>query len=561
MNTIAFALTGGDSLYTLNPGMALSGFASFDLGLFYEKCLAFTESALNTREYDEAEALLIKDLLRGCYPFVTACYNSLFDKIVLDCVIDIICQRKNTGLEALWAENISASDSLGTMIFSRISEYKSCHAINQWVNLQRMQNYAKSKAAYVFPMRNTSLSDCQLRAMYFDLAFVCAAKKSGAGPSILQTSSISSPALLPASAMLMSHVTTTLDPIVSALTKEISDTLPQFKDGCYDEQISGMLCESLSKLPLPDGLEMVSMAEKLRRFPNRAYCISTLKQMIDLEIEELLAHSMMLWPSEETGKLEVLSIEPVLEDKPPETEKPSEAPASAPPVEKKRKKAETAPEEKSPPKKAPAATKKAKPPKEKEQEGKKSQAKTLKKSKEKDEASAKSSKPDVGENVKAPTAEEEKPPISEAKSAADKGLAEAGEEKQPSPPSENTSEAPLPSDIVSPNAPPAEPAVKTMPDSIEERMRLLQGLAAEKNSPIPNVYKNQDIDILCQSVHTALKAALKGERDIHEVEVWAKHLFRIRGGMMAKRFSKDYLLRFITATVMLYKLDSFLKES
>ncbi|NLV87167.1 MAG: hypothetical protein GX025_08135 [Clostridiales bacterium] len=559
MNTIAFALTGGDSLYTLSSGTALSGFVSFDLGPFYEKCLAFTESALNTHEYDETDALLIKDLLRGCHPFVTASYNSIFDKIVLDCVIDIICQMKNTGLEALWAENISASDSLGTMIFSRISEYKSCHAINQWVNLQRMQNYAKSKAAYVFPMRNTSLSDCRLRAIYFDLAFARAAKKSGAGPSIFQTAGISSPALLPASAMLMSHVTATLDPIVSALTEETSETLPQFKGGCYDEQISGMLCESLSKLPLPDSLEMVSMAEKLRRFPPRAYCVSTLKQMVDLEIEELLVNEMMLWPSEETGRLEVLSIEPIVEDVPLEEEIPLEAPAPA--AEKKRKKAETAPEEKSPPKKAPAATKKAKPPKEKEQEDKKSQAKAPKKAKEKDETSAKASKPDVGENMKAPPAEEEGPPISEVKSADDKGLAEAGEEKQPSPPSENTSEVPLPSDIVSPNVPSAEPAAKTVPDSIEERMRLLQDLAAEKNSPIPNAYKNQDIDILCQSVHTALKAALRTERNLQEVEVWAKHLFRIRGGMMAKRFSKDYLLRFLSATVMLYKLDSFLTEN
>ena len=157
--------------------------------------------------------------------------------------------------------------------------------------------------------------------------------------------------------------------------------------------------------------------------------------------------------------------------------------------------------------------------------------------------------------------EKKKPPISEVKLAPAESLPKAEEEKQLSPSQENPPETSSAADIVPADAPAAETTGIAVPDSVDGRMRLLQDLAAQKNSPLPNAYKNQDIDILCQSVHTALKAALKGEHDVQEVEVWAKHLFRIRGGMMAKRFSKDYLLRFISATVMLYKLESFLAEN
>ena len=93
-----------------------------------------------------------------------------------------------------------------------------------------------------------------------------------------------------------------------------------------------------------------------------------------------------------------------------------------------------------------------------------------------------------------------------------------------------------------------------VPPTTEARMQLLQKLAADRRRSVRR-HEGQDVDIFCQSVHTALSAALRDQWNQEEEEKWAKLLFRIRGGVMTHRYSTEYLYRFLNATVEMYSLE------
>ena len=610
-NSVAFTVKGSGNLFYLSAGRTLINFIEFDFGPFYRECQALAERSLRTRHFDEKEELTVKDRLRSCHPYFAACYNTVFDQVVLDCVIDILCAIEGIGLEAMWAKNISAADSLGQTVFRRISDYKTGHAVNQWANLLRMQRYAEKKAGFIFDEAVESPVELDVREMYFDLAFSTAKELSGCRDE-------SAPAIRCTPTGLLSAAPELLSP-VSGMAASVIGTMPKLSasahgdSDCLRELNEGVVCAELMRLPLPDKLEMITITKKLGELPRRTYVPESLKAVIDLEIDELLERQLML-ERRSDGHLELTEMyRPAPE---PETEKQYVYPGQESlftPDEP----AETAPDAQEP------------------QEPEEAEAQEAVTGEQEEMPAASQEEPPTAEELSAEPEPEEPLPFEPAKlykpiqtepepvNAPDLPptpapapspwpepllydepkivpvngkSAKAGRKPKPvaetAPIPEESAEEKVDSDgsarmetveqnraaaqttkmevrhIASPVAEIAmlsdnygrkprkdrRSAPMSVPDTTQERMQLLQRLASDKRRSVRR-HEGQDVDVFCQSVHTALSAAMRDEYDHNEEEQWAKLLFRIRGGVMTRRYSTDYLYRFLDATVEMYSLS------
>lgn len=579
-NNIAFTVKGGDRLHFLSAGRTLINFIEYDISPFYKECQALAKSAAGSREFDERGELMVKDLLRGCHPYFAACYNGVFDKIVLDCVIDILCRMDGIGLEAMWARNISAEDSLGKAVFQRISDYKTGRAVNQWANLQRMQKYAQKKAGFVFGTVAEDPVQYDVRTMYFDLAFSTGAKLAGFSREDAPAICCTPTGLLSAAPEILGSA--------SAMAASMLGEMPNLGGGtqtmtdCVRELNDGIICAELMSLPLPDRLEMISVAKKLREIPRRTYVPQSFKAAIDLEFDELLERKLILEPSPETGRFElrqmyrpappVFDLRPTEEyagelsakqEKPPESAEDAEEISEIQP-EQLYKAIEPEPEPELEPEQEPEVLP------EPEQEPKT------------EPTNESQPEPEVVQEPE-PKPEPETEPVLQkeikpkAKSRPQEiNLTEPGtEEPDPRRETEEQNRVAVSAskmEVKRIAAPVAEIAMLTddsygrkprrdrralpmeVPETAEERMQLLQRLAADKRRSVRR-HEGQDVDVFCQSVHTALSAELRDEKSRGEEEKWAKLLFRIRGGVMTRRYSTEYLYRFLDATVEMYRLE------
>ena len=146
--------------------------------------------------------------------------NFDFDDVAIDCIIEYICRNENIGLEALWARCISPKNSYEKVIFKRISEYKTNRAINQWINLLRIQEYAKTKVAFIFNGEISSIPEYTARCKYFDLAYSVVAKETGYSSDELPAVQEYSVARMPNSVFIISK---TAKDIYKRLSENLED--------------------------------------------------------------------------------------------------------------------------------------------------------------------------------------------------------------------------------------------------------------------------------------------------------------------------------------------------
>lgn len=611
-NNVAFTVKGSGNLYCLSAGRTLINFIEFDINAFYRECQSFAERCARTREWDEKYQLMIKDLLRSCHPYFAACYNTVFDKIVLDCVIDILCRMEGIGLEALWARNISAEDSLGQVVFARISDYKTGHAVNQWGNLQRMQKYAEKKARYIFSAPAEDPVEYDVRAMYFDLAYSTAAQMAGCPQDNAPAIRCTPTGLLSAAPEMFSPVSSLAASMIGTMP-DIGRLLdPRNKSDCLRELTDGMVCVELMRLPMPDKLEMISVSKKLRELPRRTYVPESLKAVIDLEIDEMLERKLVLElipginrfelrpmyrpapPAEEVFEGQQTLFDELSDNTPAEALDETEESSAEPDAETEQElesDAEDIPafepsklyaaiepepegetEEKAEPEPENASEAEAEPElpdkltdseamtDELQEEAQKATIEPAPKPRKKGRKSSKRKE----------TEERTSEPVSELQSADDED--ETLRAKRETREQNLAAVAASKMEVKRIAAPVAEIAMLTgdsygrkprkdrraapidVPATMEERMKLLQRLAADKRRSVRK-HEGQDIDIFCQQVHTAFSAAMRDERYQGEEKEWSKLLYRIRGGIMTQRYSADYLYRFLDATVEMYKLE------
>lgn len=291
-DTLSFSVPGNDNLHELQVGLTLIRFAEFDLGYFRKQCVGYYRKGTGDSFMDKARSL--KEYLRNCHPYCTAHLNKDFDKIALDCVIDDISFREGLSLEELWVRNMKAQDRFGEALFKRITEYKSGNAINEWINLLRMQAYALSKMAFVYGGDAAEPSVHKARKFYFDLVFMKTAAELGFDTGDLPRVKINSIPFLPQSGVLMKNAAFTIDAIVKEATKEIG-ARTRLKGGeCVQDQMAGMALNVMTGMKLPQDDDIAHIIRRYNALPNTVYEPSSFKAVIDLEFDQLIEKGFYL---------------------------------------------------------------------------------------------------------------------------------------------------------------------------------------------------------------------------------------------------------------------------
>lgn len=283
---LSFSVPGSDSIHELQLGLTLIRFADFDLAFFREQCVGIYTKG--SSDNFMTKAAHVKEYLRNCHPYCKALLNQQFDKVVLDCVIEEICVQEGVGLEELWVRSMTAHDPMGRELFKRITEYKTGKAINQWINLRRMQAYAISKMTFIYGGGETDASVHKARKLYYDLAFSLTASELGYLGSDLPKAELCSVPFLPQSETVMKTAVNSMLPVVKALTREAGARTPLRGDECVRDQMAGMVFNVMSGLRRPDDGEIGFMVRKYGALPGTVYVPAGFKAIIDIELDQML---------------------------------------------------------------------------------------------------------------------------------------------------------------------------------------------------------------------------------------------------------------------------------
>lgn len=274
-----------DDIYTLFYPSNLMNFCRYDFSLFLEHCTDLCRLAARTGEYNVDDVYSIRNSISGCHKYYEQNMRTTFEKIVVDCWIDYLCKQSEVSVNTLWQSFMKCRNPFEKAIFGRLSEYRYNKAINEWTNLLKMQEYARTKTDFVFGVKITSPQQAVSRANYFDLLFNVAANEQGYPISEIASVGVFSAGRLPNSPFVMN---TAAKEIARNQLKNI-----EYKDG-YRSRKNPDLTDKIAmdafssmKNYIPDKNDNLAktIIKSLSSVPQYIYVPGSFKAIIDLEID------------------------------------------------------------------------------------------------------------------------------------------------------------------------------------------------------------------------------------------------------------------------------------
>lgn len=293
MNDISFVTKYSNCFYKIELSKTLLHFIEFDLSYFHEQAIALGKQSKKASTFSYEQSYILRNLLSKCHPYFESLVNFDFDAIVVDCIIEHICRTENIGLEALWSSCISPKDSYEKVIFSRISEYKTNRAINEWINLIRIQEYARTKTAFVFDGDPCSLPEAKARCRYFDLAYSVAAKETGYPSDELPSVQRYSLTQMPNAVFIIKKASKDIYKRVEEKLNAAPDPTKIRMNDIMRDSYALDAFDYIKDITRPPEFEMLAAIESFRFSPNVVYLPNSFKSIIDLEFEKMLDNGIM----------------------------------------------------------------------------------------------------------------------------------------------------------------------------------------------------------------------------------------------------------------------------
>ncbi len=185
---------------------SLLNFCEYDLAYFAENAIAICDDALKAGEIDFDRVTDLRNSLKSAHPYIENNIRTAYDKIVLDCWIDYVCRRDNVGTGTLWNRFMACNTAFEKAVFVRLCDYRYNRAINEWLNLVRVQDYAKNKVNFIFSGDLKSADEASARKNYFDLMFSVTARELGCRIEELGVTKIFTVGRLPASPFMYPNI-------------------------------------------------------------------------------------------------------------------------------------------------------------------------------------------------------------------------------------------------------------------------------------------------------------------------------------------------------------------
>jgi len=262
----------------------------YDFNLFMERCVDLCKLYMKTGEYRQEEAAEIRNSIAGCHKYFEQNLRGVFEKIVIDCWVEYLCRQNEIGVITLWNNYISCKNEFEKAVFMRLSEYRHNHAINQWVNILKIQEYANVKVDFIFSGKLKGPAEAAARANYFDLMFNVVANELGYDLNSAADNKVFTMGRTPNSPFIMSNVSRE---IVRNLLTDLRYGDDKGRKGMKNEVVSDQLAMdafSSMKLFLPQNTDNIveTMIKSLSESPMRVFMPTSLKAAIDLEIDAII---------------------------------------------------------------------------------------------------------------------------------------------------------------------------------------------------------------------------------------------------------------------------------
>lgn len=288
--TLNIAGKNANDIYQVNVPSNLLGFCKFDFTHFMEDCNQLCRDCMKSGEYPLDEVNVIRNSISGCHRYYENNIRGIFDKIVVDCWIEYICRQGEMGTSTLWESFIECKTPFQKVIFQRLSEYRSHHAINQWVNLLKIQEYARKKLDYIFGCKLNSVDEATGRLNVFDLMFSVAANEQGYSLDKISSVREYKPGRLPNAPFVFGGAA---KEIMRNLFKNVhfAESLPYVSaDESAMTDWEAMDAFGVIKSYLPDHSDNVvnTIIKSMVKISEKVYVPSGFKAFIDLEIDALI---------------------------------------------------------------------------------------------------------------------------------------------------------------------------------------------------------------------------------------------------------------------------------
>jgi len=292
-------LTGRNSndIYTVSYPKNLLYFMKYDFNLFMERCVDLCKLYMKTGEYRQEEAAEIRNSISGCHKYFEQNLRGAFEKIVIDCWVEYICRQNEIGVITLWNNYIPCRNDFEKAVFMRLSEYRHGHAINQWVNILKVQEYANVKVDFIFEGKLKNSAEAAARANYFDLMFNVVANELGYDLNFATENKVFSMGRTPNSPFIMSSVSRE---IVRNLLTDLrygddKGKSKKVKSEIVSDQTAMDAFSSMKLFLPPRGDNIVeTMIKSLMETPLKVYMPTSLKAAIDLEIDVIIENEAYL---------------------------------------------------------------------------------------------------------------------------------------------------------------------------------------------------------------------------------------------------------------------------
>lgn len=267
---------------------SLLNFCEFDLAYFAENAIAVCDRALKDGEPDFDRVTELRNSLKSAHVYIENNIRTTYDKIVLDCWIDYVCRRDNVGTGALWNRFMPCSTMFEKSVFTRLCDYRYNRAINEWLNLVRVQDYAKNKISFVFADDISSAAEAAARRNYFDLMFSVTAQELGCRVEELGVTKVFSVGRTPSAAFMFPNIS---KDIVKNLLADF-DYSENYSDSSHSGSLSDQIAmDAFSYMKRGLAQEYASYnitRSEIENSPMKVYMPCGLKAVADLEIDALI---------------------------------------------------------------------------------------------------------------------------------------------------------------------------------------------------------------------------------------------------------------------------------
>jgi len=284
-------LTGKSSndIYTVSYPKNLLYFMKYDFNLFMERCVDLCKLYMKTGEYRQEETAEIRNSISGCHKYYEQNIRGAFEKIVIDCWVEYICRQNEIGVITLWNNYIPCRNDFEKAVFTRLSEYRNGYAINQWVNLLKIQEYANIKTDFIFGGKLKGSAEAAARANYFDLMFNVVANEQGYDLNSVAENKVFTLGRTPNSPFVMSSVSREIVRNLLADMKYADDKGKLKKGEIVSDQTAMDAFASMKALLPARGDNIVeTMIKSLSEAPMKVYMPAGLKAAVDLEIDVII---------------------------------------------------------------------------------------------------------------------------------------------------------------------------------------------------------------------------------------------------------------------------------